>query len=59
MNLYRAFDADPLLLDMNYLSGLFRCDLSEAAERILLAFSEQTVAASEFRLTASPGKITS
>jgi len=57
MNLYRAFDADPLLLDINYLSGLFRTELSEAAERVLMACSEPTSEVSELRLAAM-GKVT-
>jgi UDP-GlcNAc:undecaprenyl-phosphate/decaprenyl-phosphate GlcNAc-1-phosphate transferase len=59
MNLYREFDADPLLVDMNYLSGLFRDELSEAAERILEGFMEATVHAGGLRMTASAGKMTS
>ena len=59
MNFYRAFDADPLLVDTNYLSGLFRRELSEAVERILTASSQPAFEASEYSLAASPGKITS
>ncbi|MBA2528087.1 MAG: hypothetical protein H0V18_20230 [Pyrinomonadaceae bacterium] len=43
MNLYREFENDPLLVDMNYLSKLFRGQLSEAGERILTAVAEETV----------------
>jgi UDP-GlcNAc:undecaprenyl-phosphate GlcNAc-1-phosphate transferase len=35
INLYRAFDGQPLLLDMNYLFGFLRTDLAAAASRIL------------------------
>jgi hypothetical protein len=35
MNLYRAFDSPPLLIDMNYLSGLFQEELAQSVERIL------------------------
>ena len=59
MNFYRAFDAEPLLLDTNYLSGLFRRELSEAAERIFVASSQPYVEAAEYGLAASPGKVTS
>ncbi len=57
LNLYRAFDADPLLLDLNYLSGLFRSELSEAAERILNTASSETSKVGELRLAASSGKV--
>jgi UDP-GlcNAc:undecaprenyl-phosphate GlcNAc-1-phosphate transferase len=40
INLYRSFDAEPLLLDINYLLGFLRADLAAAASRILQA-SEQ------------------
>jgi hypothetical protein len=40
INLYRAVDSNPLLLDMNYLFGLLRTDLAAAASRILRSFSE-------------------
>jgi UDP-GlcNAc:undecaprenyl-phosphate GlcNAc-1-phosphate transferase len=35
INLYRGFDSDALLLDINYLCHLFQRELAEAAERIL------------------------
>lgn len=35
INLYRAFDGGPLLLDMNYLFGFLRTELAAAASRIL------------------------
>jgi hypothetical protein len=56
MNLYRAFESDPLLVDMNYLSELFRGQLSEAGERILKAFAEETVDTSELVMTVGAGK---
>ena len=34
LNLYRGFDAEPLLVDTNYLSDLFRREFTEAAVRI-------------------------
>jgi len=43
INLYRSFDAEPLLLDINYLLGFLRVDLAAAASRILQA-SEPRVA---------------
>lgn len=54
MNLYRSFDAQPLLLDTNYLSGLFRRELTEAAERILHAPPPE-LEASDYRFAASTG----
>ena len=56
MNLYRAFESDPLLVDMNYLSELFRRQLSEAGERILNAFDEETVDTGELAMTVGAGK---
>ena len=35
VNLYRGCDADPLLLDVDYLCNLFQREMAEAAERIL------------------------
>jgi UDP-GlcNAc:undecaprenyl-phosphate GlcNAc-1-phosphate transferase len=34
LNLYRGFDAEPLLVDTNYLSDLFRREFTDAAARI-------------------------
>ena len=56
LNLYRAFESDPLLVDMNYLSELFRRNLSEAGERILKSFAKETVDTSELALTVGAGK---
>lgn len=56
INLYRAFDTDPLLIDMNYLSGLFRGQLSEAVERILPEFAEETVDTTDLAMTVGAGK---
>ena len=44
INLYREFTSDPLLVDMNYLSDLFRQELSEAAERVLRASEQRAIA---------------
>lgn len=35
LNLYRGFESEPLLVDTNYLSDLFRREFTEAAARIL------------------------
>jgi UDP-GlcNAc:undecaprenyl-phosphate GlcNAc-1-phosphate transferase len=45
INLYRTFDSTPLLVDMNYLSNLFRRALSEAAERIVETSSREAASA--------------
>jgi len=37
LNLYRSFNSDALLVDTNYLSDLFRRELTTAIERILLS----------------------
>ncbi len=58
MNLYRAFDGDPMLVNMNYLSGFFRDELSHAAERILESSAQETLGASEFRMAVVAGKTT-
>jgi len=57
MNLYRPFNDPPLLLDTNYLSGLLRTDLSEAAQRILDSH-ENRLATSEVTIPATAGKVT-
>jgi UDP-GlcNAc:undecaprenyl-phosphate GlcNAc-1-phosphate transferase len=40
MNLYRPLAGPPLLLDMDYLTGFLRVELSQAAERVLRLFEE-------------------
>lgn len=37
INLYRQFDSEPLLVDMNYLCDLFRGEMSRAVEQLLQA----------------------
>lgn len=37
INLYRAFESDALLLDINYLCQLFRREMAQAVERVLSA----------------------
>lgn len=56
MNLYRPLNGPPLLLDMNYLAGFLRIELSEAAERVLRSY-EEPVSPSEVRLAMTAGKI--
>jgi hypothetical protein len=56
MNFYRPLGGQPLLLDLNYLSGFLRRELSEAVERIINAFDQKKNAtAVQLRMTA--GKI--
>jgi len=56
MNFYRAFDSEPLLLDTNYLTGVFRSELSEAVERILGTCEQKTTAA-QLSMSITAGKI--
>jgi len=56
MNLYRPLDGPPLLLDMNYLAGFLRIELSEAAERVLRSFDEP-VRSGQLHLAMTAGKI--
>jgi UDP-GlcNAc:undecaprenyl-phosphate GlcNAc-1-phosphate transferase len=57
MNLYRPLTGPPLLLDLNYLSGFLRLELSAAAERVLNSFEEPS-ASTKLPLAMSAGKIT-
>jgi UDP-GlcNAc:undecaprenyl-phosphate GlcNAc-1-phosphate transferase len=57
LNLYRPLAGPPLLLDLNYLSGVFRTRLSEATERVLQSFDEPIVD-NKVPLTMTAGKIT-
>jgi UDP-GlcNAc:undecaprenyl-phosphate GlcNAc-1-phosphate transferase len=56
MNLYRPLSSPPLLLDLNYLSGFLRLELSEAAERVLKPF-DGPASSTKMPLTMSAGKI--
>jgi hypothetical protein len=56
INLYRPLVGPPLLLDMNYLSGFLRIELSEAAERVLRSF-EKPVSSGQVPLVMTAGKI--
>lgn len=56
INLYRPLAGPPLLLDMNYLSGFLRIELSEAAERVLRSF-EEPVSSGQVPLVMTAGKI--
>lgn len=56
VNLYRPVSGRPLLLDMDYLSGFFRIELSEAADR-LICLPEESPNPTKVRLTMTAGKI--
>ena len=58
INLYRPLGSTPLLLDTSYLTGWFRTELSEAAERVLQRF-EKNVSSRQMRLGVRDGKVTS
>jgi hypothetical protein len=58
MHLYRGFEGDPLLVDMNYLSGLFKSELSQAAERIL-AETRKESAPAKLNVRIPTGEISS
>ena len=55
LNLYRSVDSEPLLVDTNYLSDLFRREFTEAAARILTQH-EAPVAASALAMTAESAR---
>ena len=57
MNLYREVDSQPLLIDMDYLSGRFVLELSQATERVLDAVSEEVVS-TELGVRINPGEVT-
>jgi hypothetical protein len=56
INLYRPLEGPPLLLDMNYLAGFLRVELSQAAERVLQSF-EAAATEAQVNLTMTAGKI--
>lgn len=58
VNLYRSFAAEPLLLNMNYLSGLFQVELSRAAERVL-GVAEKELAATRVAMPIKPEELPS
>ena len=58
MNLYRELDSDPLLIDMNYLSGRFLVELSGAADRVLHSVPEE-VASTDLGVRINTGEVVS
>jgi hypothetical protein len=57
INFYRPLAGPPLLLDMNYLAGFLRMELSQAAERVITSFDETTTS-TEVPLAMTAGKVT-
>jgi UDP-GlcNAc:undecaprenyl-phosphate/decaprenyl-phosphate GlcNAc-1-phosphate transferase len=57
MEFYRAFGSDPLLVDTNYLVGLFRDELSVACARILSSH-EVPIGLTDLPITVNAEKIT-
>jgi hypothetical protein len=57
MNLYRDFGQGDLLVDTNYLSEVFRHELTAATERIF-ALHDTAPAVEQMSLTASAGSAT-
>ena len=58
INLYREFNSEPLLVDMNYLCDLFRLEMSRSVERLLQA-DENRVRGAAMGLGVTAGKLTS
>ncbi len=55
INLYHSYDGERLLVDLNYLSGPFRKELSEAAARAFTAHVSPAAASAELRMSVSAG----
>ncbi|HEX8847102.1 MAG TPA: MraY family glycosyltransferase [Pyrinomonadaceae bacterium] len=56
INLYRGFDGETMLLDINYLCNLFQREMAQAVERIMLRAEEEAV---EVHLALSAAAATS
>jgi len=56
MNLYRGFDSGDLLVDMNYISELFRRELTDATERIFNRYEAAQVV-EPMAMTVSAGNV--
>lgn len=57
MNLYRPVDSQPLLLEMDYVAGILRVELSDAAERIFRSY-EKPISSSHSNLRMGAEKVT-
>jgi UDP-GlcNAc:undecaprenyl-phosphate GlcNAc-1-phosphate transferase len=58
INLYREFNSEPLLVDMNYLCDLFRLEMSRTVERLLQG-DENRVRGAALGMSVRAGKLTS
>jgi hypothetical protein len=56
LNLYRSVDSEPLLVDTNYLSDLFRREFTEAAVRIFTSQDRPVVQSSSLAFVATDGR---
>lgn len=56
LNLYRSVDSEPLLVDTNYLSDLFRREFTDAAARIFTSQDRPTVQSSSLAFVATDGR---
>jgi hypothetical protein len=56
LNLYRSVDSEPLLVDTNYLSDLFRREFTDAAARILTSQDRPVVQSSSLAFVATDGR---
>jgi UDP-GlcNAc:undecaprenyl-phosphate GlcNAc-1-phosphate transferase len=57
INLYREFNSEPLLVDMNYLCDLFRSEMSKTVERLLQADNNRTQVAT-LSMSVGAGRLT-
>ena len=55
LNFYRSAGSEPLLVDTNYLSDLFRREFADAAARIFAAHEEPVVQSSSLAFVATDG----
>jgi hypothetical protein len=55
MNFYRSVDCEPMLVDTNYLTELFRRELTDAAARIF-ATREEPVSTVPMAMTAESAR---
>jgi hypothetical protein len=58
INLYREFNSEPLLVDMNYLCDLFRLEMSRSVAR-LLQVEDNQVRGTALGMSVRAGKLTS
>jgi hypothetical protein len=56
LNLYRPLDSPPLLLELDYVAGILRVELSDAAERIFDSY-EKPINSSHSNLRVGAEKV--